>query len=70
MPQGDPHSPSVYRLFWTDGRGRIAGAPATLQAPNDARALEIATELALGRPAELWLGARLVAELNRPVPHE
>lgn len=55
---------TTYRLFWTNGAGRIVSAPDMLEADDDAEAVREAERLAQGRTVEVWDMARRVAMLN------
>lgn len=63
-------SPSSYRLFRTNGAGRIDSVAQAIEAENDAEAVRQAQARSEGRMAELWLGARRIAMLNGSVRTE
>lgn len=56
--------PTTYRLFWTNGAGRIASVADTVDAQDDAEAIREAERLARGRTVEVWDRSRKVAMLN------
>ena len=60
----DPQATSPYRVFPTDGRGRIVSAPHVLEAEDDDSAVKAAQELIGSRAAELWRGSQRIAVLN------
>lgn len=59
-----PGTPSTYRLFWTNGAGRIDSVAQIVEASSDGEAVERAQALSGGRAVEVWHGARRVAMLN------
>jgi hypothetical protein len=54
-----------YRVFLTDGRGKIHGA-IEFVCESDEEALARAQAMIRGSPAELWQLQRMVASLNPP----
>ena len=60
----DPNATPPYRVFPTNGRGRIVSSPEVIDAPDDNSAIRVAQELIGGRPAELWRGVQRIALLN------
>ncbi len=59
----------TYRLFWTNGAGRITTVPAMLEAQSDAEAVKEAERMAQGRTVEVWDRSRKVAMLNGAERH-
>ena len=55
---------TTYRLFWTNGSGRIASVPDTVDAYDDDEAVQEAEKVAQGRKVEIWERSRQVAALN------
>ena len=56
--------PTTYRLFWTNGAGRIVTVADTVDAQDDAEAVREAERMARGRAVEVWDRSRRVATLN------
>ena len=55
---------ATYRLFWTNGAGRIDSVAEMIQAESDEDAVRQAQALSESRAVEVWQGARRVAMLN------
>ena len=60
----DPYGLSPYRIFPTNGRGRISSTPQVIEAADDASAIRTAQELIGSDTAELWRGTQRIALLN------
>lgn len=55
--------PIGYRAFSMDDRGRVASAPAIIDAKDDLTAIREAQALATFQAVELWQGSRLVKRI-------
>ena len=60
----DPRAIPPYRVFPTNGRGRIVAAPQVIEARDDDDAIRAAQELTGSTAAELWRGVQRIALLN------
>ena len=62
MTEDESDSAGGYRLFVLDDSGRVKSVPMVITALDDAAATHEAEATVAGRAAELWQGARLVAQ--------
>ena len=64
MEQSETARTFGYRLFWTNGAGRIDSVADSIQAGSDEDAVRQAQALSNGRTVEVWRDARRIAMLN------